>query len=281
MKNLTEKAILVTLNISAWSARKYDKTATQEVNDNHNSTDAGRFNKLLIDKKKLEEINKISNEARSFHYENTLPWGDNGERLLPSQNYFEYTTGLSKYKNQFDATVTAFCNNYDVLIDEARVRLNGLFNLADYPNDIHSRFGMSSTFMPVPETDDLRIGLKASEVDALKDKIQQEINERFANATKNIYDRIKEQLERMYERLSTDKAVFRDSLFENLVSLVDLLPRLNVSGDERIIQLCADLKKLYIDPQVVRDDSLTRARKAQEVDAILKNMTGFLQPSTV
>lgn len=67
MKNLAEKALLVTLNISQWSARKYDRKVTEEVNDTHQAKDAGRFNKLLIDKTHLDEIQKIVNEARHFH----------------------------------------------------------------------------------------------------------------------------------------------------------------------------------------------------------------------
>lgn len=82
MNNLTEKAMLVRLSISQWTARKYDKKISREVASLHNtSSDAGRYNKVLIAKQAIEAIQKIVSESRTYHYINTLAWeGRNNER---------------------------------------------------------------------------------------------------------------------------------------------------------------------------------------------------------
>lgn len=274
---LTEKALLVTLNICQWSARKFDKKATDEVNHNHGSTDAGRFNKALVSRDHLQEIGKLANEARTFHYENTLPWGDNGERLLPSSNYFEYTQALAVFKNKFDGLVREFCKSYPLMIDEARRRLNGLFEERDYPANVADKFQVKTMFMPVPESADFRLNLNAQEVESLRGKIEDEIGRRFAAAQHDIYVRIADQLKRMHERLKDTEAVFRNTLFENLRELCDLLPRLNLANDPQITALTQELKQVYTDPDAVRKDTRLRADKAAQVEDILTRMGGFLK----
>jgi hypothetical protein len=126
--------------------------------------------------------------------------------------------------------------------------------------------------MPLPIVEDFRIDLGDQEVDRIRENIAAEIADRFAAATRNIYDRIADQLRKMKERLTTKDAVFRDSLFENLLSLIDLLPKLNIGNDPRISEICEDLKGIYTAPETIRQDDTLRAQKAREVDAILKGM---------
>jgi hypothetical protein len=46
---LSQKAVLASLSISQWSARKLDKKVTEEIHPrNHAEPHAGRYNKLLI-----------------------------------------------------------------------------------------------------------------------------------------------------------------------------------------------------------------------------------------
>ena len=72
--DLSDKAMLVRLTISQWSARKYDKSASQEIIVNHHAKpDAGRFNKLLVNQAEIKKIEKIANTARIYHYKVTLP----------------------------------------------------------------------------------------------------------------------------------------------------------------------------------------------------------------
>jgi len=280
MKNLTEKSLLVNLVICQWSARKHDKSVTKEVNENHGSKDAGRFNKILVDKKHLEPLQKIATRAREFHYENTLPWGDNGDRLLPTDNYFEYTARVARFKNEWETEVNNFERNYPAMIDEARINLNGLFNEKDYPRHITDRFDIKASFMPVPDAEDIRVNLSQGEVETLRRNVGEELQNRLAEATKEIFGRMHDVLAKMYARLSEKDAIFKDSLFENVKDLVGLLPRLNITGDPAISELCKDMEQLYIDPQRVRNSKKLREEKAEEVDQILKKMDAFFSPVT-
>lgn len=274
---LHNNSLIVSLGISQWTARKHDQKITQEVNTNHAaSNDAGRYNKLLVAKEHTDPINQIAGKARSFHYDNTLPWGDNNERLLPTKNYFTYVQEMNRLKGEFDAATNTFFSNYDRVIADARVRLNGMFKESDYPtrNEIQDKFRFKTSFMPVPESD-IRIGLQSSEVDKLRNDIEFEIKERLTSAIKDIWQRVKTQLTHMRDKLADSNAIFRDSLFDNLREIIELLPALNVTDDVNIAKVCNELKTLAIDPNAVRTNSTLRATKADEAEAILNKFKSF------
>jgi hypothetical protein len=286
MKNLTEKALLVNLRISQWTARKYDNKATQEVNKNHNSKDAGRFNKMLIAKEGLQEINKVVTKARTFHYDNTLPWSDNGERLLPVLNYFEYVGKIGELKSEFETVVNKFVASYPAMIEQAKIDLNGLFNEKDYPTAIQEKFLIKTVWGQISEAADIRVNVSDKELETIKKSIESEFSERLACAQRDIYTRVIDQLKHMHERLTTKEegnkdAAFKNSLFDNVLDLVELLPRLNVTNDLFVTELCFELKSLYTDPQSVRESKTLRANKAKEVEAMLSKIDSFLKPQIV
>jgi hypothetical protein len=79
--NLDTCSMLVEFNASVWTARKLDKSTTDEVVQNKNAAakDAARVNKhLLAGRTELDVITQAVGRARQFVYDNTLPWSDAG-----------------------------------------------------------------------------------------------------------------------------------------------------------------------------------------------------------
>jgi len=277
---LETSALVSTFSISQWTARKFDKEITNEVHTTHSANnDAGRYNKLLVSKVHTDPIAKIATKARAFHYKNTLPWSDNGERLLPVENYMPYLMEMNKFKDEFDDAAKHFMANYDSVITEAKIRLNGMYNPKDYPSrsEVSDKFGFKTTFMPVP-TNDFRVGLTDAQVDTLKAAVEKEINDRLVDAVKDIWKRIKEQVTHMRDKLSTTDAIFRDSLFDNLKDLVYTLPKLNVTHDKTIIEVCNDMKDLLVDPNIARSNNSVRSEKAEKAQVILNKFADYFQP---
>ena len=94
----------------------------------------------------------------------------------------------------------------------------------------------------------------------------------------------------MAERLSaykvTDDGVehpFRDSVVTNLVKLVDVMPKLNVTGDPELERLTAEVRaSLLVDPKDLRKSDTVRADTAKAAAAIAQHMAGYMagyQPS--
>lgn len=103
---LSEKAMLVKLSISQWTARKYDRKVSHEVNSQYGANaDAGRYNKVLIAQEAIKKITKVANEARTFHYYQTLSWSDEGYRMLPAANFMDYSTKMREFRSKFETVV--------------------------------------------------------------------------------------------------------------------------------------------------------------------------------
>ena len=71
---LEKDAMLVSLRITAWSGRLYDRRASDHVAASHDASfTAGRYNKRLLPKSAFAALNGVMNRVRTLHYENTLP----------------------------------------------------------------------------------------------------------------------------------------------------------------------------------------------------------------
>jgi len=279
--DITEKAMLASLCISQWSARKHDKRVSQEVNERYNGKDAGRFNKVLASKESLKEIQAAVSAARNFHMEQTLPWGDRGERLLPSKNYGAYNRQMRDYKQAFEDAVETFVSDYHTVIFEAKKTLGGLFNREDYPEpgQIQDKFEFKTVISPVPVAEDFRVQLSHEEIAAIQEDIEQRVMASNAAATCDLWQRLYEVVGHMVERLSDPDAVFRDSLVGNIVRLTDLLPRLNLHDDPALETMRRQIEASLCryTPAQLRCDKQVRRQAATEAQNVLDAMTGYLE----
>jgi hypothetical protein len=277
--SLNEKAMLVYLNISFWTARKYDKRISQEIEDQYNADDAGRYNKILIAKEYLSNIQKIISAARTFHYENTLPWSDQGGRLLPSANYFDYVKDIQSFKDDFEREVANFLKVYPSLKDEARQRLNGMFDEKDYPDvyTLETKFAIKSMILPVPEADDFRVKITDDEVNSIKDVIEQQVKDSTEAAMNDLWQRLFKVVSHMSERLKDPDNKFKNTLVENIEGLCELLPKLNITNDPKLNEAVQEIKtKLTAnDSQTLRDNDVARSNTAAEAQKIMNKMRHY------
>ena len=92
VNGIQNKAMLVRLSVSMWTARRYDrKVSDQAAADFAAKNDAGRYNKMLVAQDAISRMTKIVSEVRDWHYTHTLPWQDDGQRILTATYYLDYT----------------------------------------------------------------------------------------------------------------------------------------------------------------------------------------------
>lgn len=281
---LQEKAMLVNLSVSAWTASKKDNKASDSVKvSNAANAKAGWFNKRLVDPAALAPISKVEGRIRDFHYKMTLPWGDNGDRVLPGMAYMDYMDGLRKLKSEFEGEIDTLAQNYPQLVQDARVMLGAMYEPGDYPSveSIRTRFGVSTVFSPVPDAADFRVDVGAEAVEEIRKSITANVEQRLAGATRDCWDRLAEAVRNMHERLSDPKAVFRDSLVENLRVLTDLVPKLNVAGDQNLVYTVLNIRtQLLIEPEDLRKSKKLRAGIAERAGVLLQEIEKWTSPKT-
>ena len=278
---LLTRAMLVNLSISSWSARKYDRKVTAEVNESHGAgVNAGRYNKSLMpdDAVSYQALQKhIAATRIDIHYAQTLPWSDMGWRLLPIANYQAYTDKLRAAMHTFDTLRDAFIAEYPTLRENARVKLNGMYNESDYPVSISRRYSMAVEYAPVPTGTDFRVALAQSEIDTIAARTEQRVQAAFNEAMTGkdgAVTRLYDVLASIQAKLSDPKGIFRDTLIGNARELCDVLTRLNVTGDPRLEEYRRQTELLAMsEPETLRKNPDVRAQVANEAQSILDAMT--------
>lgn len=284
MKNhFNEKAMLVVLNISFWASRKHDKKVSQEVADDHGTdVNVGRYRKNLLpfDAPSYKAVINALGNARVENYNHTLPWSNDGARILPAANFERYTEAMRSKKVEFDKAVKTFLEDYPVLRDKAKESLKTMYRPEDYPTvgEIERRFSFSTKVFPLPAGEDFRVELASDDVSEIRGQIEQEIKLAVADAMKDAYGRLHEVVSRMAARLSDKEARFKRSLVENIAELCDILPSLNLTGDAELTRLIDDSKAKLTryDADTLREDSKLRDRVARDAKQIENDLAAFM-----
>lgn len=279
--NLTDRAMLARLSITQWSAKKHDKRVTEEVRQQHHAAnDAGRYNKSLISAEAMKTVQQAASTAREVHYKYTLPWKDDGARILPAKAFGTYQAEMRKLRAEFENAADLFCQAYPDYVEEAHARLNGMFDPKDYPaaEAIRGKFTWEVSFDPLPTGGDFRVELDAMQVQAIQDQIDAKTRDSLAEGMRDAWQRLHEALSRVVERLSKPDAIFRDSLIGNVRELCDVLPLLNVSDNPDLEaarrSVLANIATL--DPETLRIDPNERLRAAGDAQRIIDDLSAFM-----
>ena len=285
--SLSSKAMLCSLSISMWSARKHDQEASEEIASRHGAgSDAGRYNKLLLPKQALAEIQKIASEARHEHYCWTLPWANDGYRILSSAAYWDHTTKMTELRNRFDPAVDRFIDRFEELIRDARKRLGTLFRDDDYPSvaELRSKFSFATEVRPLPDEADFRVGLGREEKERIQRQIKATVEASMKVASLDLWQRLYDAVSHMAERLQgykvTENGVehpFRDTVVTNLTKLVDVLPKLNITQDPELDHMTEQVRELLlVDPGDLRESDSIRTETAKAASEIATHMAGYM-----
>lgn len=278
---LRDEAMIVRFSVSQWTARKFDKRVTTQIaRDFDVNPTVGRYRKILIAEEAVKAIIQAVGAARAFHYENTLPWDNNGGRILPAANFLEYSKKMREFRVVFEKAVAEFFEGYEAYVEAARDSLKSMFDAADYPGvaAIRRKYGFSVDIEPVPDSEDFRVNLQGKDASRIKAELERSVADRETRAMKDLFVRLNEVVEHFAEKLNDPEAIFRDSLVENVIELTNLLPRLNVANDPNLERLRRETqKKLCVfEPETLRSDSAAREVAAADAAAILKKMAGYV-----
>src|SRR5260370_1179079 len=249
--SLSSKAMLCTVSISAWSGYKDDREASEQIAEIHGAEkDSGRFNKLLVPRKELEEITKIIGKARRDHEFVTLPWSDNGYRVLPAAAYMDHTNTMRANATEFQAAVSRLAARFEELVTN-QSRLGTLFKVEDYPGmrddgarlrffdpaELHARFSFETKVLPLPDADDFRVSIGDQDRERIKRQIAESIQASLRVGTRELWQRLYKVVSHMSQRMTEYNAAedennprLYDSMITNIVEIADVLPKLNIAA---------------------------------------------------
>lgn len=278
--SISSSAMLVELSISTWTGKKTDRKVSNEVTLNKNAA-SGVVNvskKLLGDCAELDAVQKFVGNVRNIHYAMTQPWSDTGLRLLSTAMFHKrYQKEMTNHGAEFDVLVDKFLNAYEWEITQAQVKLGDMFSASDYPTkeELRGKFKFQLVQMPLPDAGDFRLDVNNEAQDILRKQYAEHYERMLQTAMKDIWDKAYDALNKMSERLDykdkDTKKVFRDSLVDNVLEVVELLSLCNVTGDTQMSAMKDKLENtlLGVTPDALREDEYLRRETKTKVDEIL------------
>jgi hypothetical protein len=280
--------VLVDLNISTWTGRKFDKRVSEEIDSAKGTKSrAGNYHKhLLAGTQRLDDVQKLVGTIRTWHYEQTICWSDGGSRLLPMANFFNYKASLNSFEQQFNDAVDAFLQEYPQLVSAAAFQLGALFNRDEYPEveDLRRKFKFRYAITPLPTANDFRIQAGEEVKRQLAGQYEEHFNNKLQDAMSDLWSRLHEVLTHMSGKLAdaatprktkdggeNHTQIFRDSLITNAMDLCSLLTKLNVTNDSKLEDARRKLEVAIagLDADTIRDSDTVRHDVKRKVDDIL------------
>jgi hypothetical protein len=280
---ITERAMLAAVHISIWTAVKHDRKISRDVANQHGAhRDAGRYNKqLLRGADKLDDLRTLAGQIRQYFYKITLPWSDEGFRLLPSNFYFDLMARMREFEAGFEQGVDTFLAVYPQYIDQVRPELNGLFREEDYPTaeKLREKFGVKLEILPIPSGGDFRVQMSAEEQARVSREIDANVRQSLTRGTEDLWKRLREVVSHMVDRLNEPESRFHASLVTNVVDLAEILPRLNVNGDADLNRFAEQIRQRLCNhsAQDLKKHDLLRVTAATDAANIVAQMDGVLR----
>ena len=281
MSAISKSAMIARLTIRHWNPLIQDKYVTNKVEFDYNVSNRGYWNKWRVAKDSVDLVRRIINEARKFHYENTLPWLDGGDRLLPTKNYQDYTAGMRAYKGQFDAAVNEFVTNYMSYVSAASTELGQMFNSGEYPDasEIDKYFEFNTALSNVPNEADFRCEMNEADVQEVREQISEQNTKAISSAVSDLWDRLETVVDHAANSLGAKDKIFRNTLIGNIDQVADMIPRLNFSDDKELAALAKEAKDkvAQYSPKFLRNNVHARAEAAAHAKDV-KAKIGKVRP---
>lgn len=282
---LTERALLAALNISEWRGRRRDREVTDRVARDHGADRrAGCYTKALVPKTFLAAIATVRNEARACHHQLTLPWCDDGFRILPVDLHLDYMERFRALRSRYHEAVAGFIAAYDEAKAAARSTLGSLYRETDYPSSdsLRRAFELEVKLQPLPAAHDWRIDLPETTLGRIRLDLETRLVDAQRLAMADLYRRLAAVVSRMATTVAQPDRIFRNSLVGNVRELCTLLPSLNLARDEDLAALGREVESRLggLAPARLRQDPVVRQDAAVAAEALLETINARLASYT-
>lgn len=282
---ISSSAVLFDLSIKVFSATVTDAEVADGVAaDNNASHKAGTYLKnLLAECKELDTIKKFAAMVRTWNKNLTMPWNDNGLRLLPMSLMLDHKAQLTEFERQYWDMVDAFLCDYGNHVAAAAFTLGKMFDRSNYPcvTEVRNKFAFNKMYSPVPTAGHWMVDTNNAGLAEVVEHSMHEAHSREARAMQNVWDRMYKIVSHMADKLKESnfdgsrpdgkKTKLHDSMLSNAEDFVGLLDDLNVGKDPRLSEMGNDLRRLLAvtDLGDLKKDAGARVAAKAKLDDIL------------
>ena len=231
--------------------------------------------KKLIDTKHpaYRAVSVIKSQAASFWRGMTLPYPQDGIRLIRRDDIEKFESTMADYRSRLEEAVNNLRDHYETIKANARERLGRLYNPADYPATLEGTFGISWEYPPV-EPPRYLLNFNPELYEQEQHRIQQRFEQAVTMAEDAFAEKLQELVAHLIERLSDSSdgkpKVFQKSTVENFREFYDEFKRLNVRGNTELEALVSRANNLVagVDAEDLRNSARLRSNLTEQMGEV-------------
>lgn len=236
------------------------------------------MSKKIIDTKNpfYRKLTQIKTQISSLWRTTTLPWVEDGIRLIRKQDIARFNEQFNDLKNQLKDAASDFAMKWQEIVEDGKDKLGNLANDNDYKKNVLDAFDVYLSWpnLEVPEY------LKDDPV--LYEAEQKKREAQFAKALKTFEEGSMAQLYKLVQHLDDklkpnhdgSKKIFKDASVDNLIAFFETFRKLNVRSNEEIETLVNKAETLVsgLDPELLRANDQIRNQVSQQMDNLVKEL---------
>lgn len=285
--SLASRSMYVSLNQRIWTAQVSDRglaSGLERSNDAENRT--MKVIKQLSKTDYLLPIRRVAQLGRDQHERLTLPGIMKGQQLLATKLFDEYAAIQGQIKDNFYMEVRRFSEDlYPRIMQEAKNRFGNAYRPEDFPapERIKSYFEYNIRTAPVPDTGNwLLEDVDMEDMNRLRNDIENEKNDTFRHATKELFERTQAILENLAKQAKdyTDGpgsgALLRDVTINSVKDMAVLVTSMNIVGDPTLDVVGNEMIAKFgeLEGKEVRKDQSLRNSIAASANELLAKLKG-------
>jgi len=289
--SLASSAVLISVDISVWSATKQDRGISDEVTTAKNADkSAGRYVKnLLANHPSHKAVVNYRQTIYNWLQRRTYRWNQS-QQLLPSIDMPKFKQEYHEHQVAFHALVDSLIDNYDSIVSDMAFKQGDMFNRSDYPTkeQVASKFSLNLYVSEVP-TNDFRCGIAQD--------IAEDLFNNLSSQTKTIIDNIaSDQAQRLVDVMEsithccgvdeidlengdvrTKRRKIYDTTIQKALEMCESFKRFNLKNDSELEQARASLEKVLrgVSAEDIRDSDAVRHHVKEGIDDILSKFGSF------
>lgn len=281
--SIQETAILVQLSTHAWTGKKKDKQLSTDTCARQNAdNDVVEAIIHLVPPGILKPIDLARGRAYRKHTELTLPYLDNGLRIIASDMYMDYREKMKPFLAEHAKTVDGLDTVWPDIMANKGKRLGNLANKYRLPtlSDVKSRFYITQDIMSIPAHTDFRFkGNTDEEIAEIQAKAAETHNAAMKKAMTEVWMRLAELVGNVAETMGQRDKKFHDSIITKVKNLCDVLPKYNLTGDGDLENIRKEVatKLANLDPEDLREIPNKRKQAAKDAEDVMSKIAQYMK----
>lgn len=252
-----------------------DAQTTQAANSFDAAADLVSASKKLIDTSHpaYKAATAIKSQAMSYWRGMTLPYPQDGVRLIRQADVDAFEVKMREFKDQLAAAAANLQLEYEAIKTAAREKLGQLYNPADYPPTLEGMFSISWEYPPV-EPPRYLMNFNPELYEQEQSRIQQRFENAVAMAEEAFAEQLADMVSHLIERLADNpdgtQKVFRASSIENIKEFYDNFRKMNVRSNPQLESLISQASNLVsgVSTQEIRTDKSLRQNLSAQMSTL-------------